>query len=680
MRHVSVILLSFLGLSRIASGQVGPLDLGARHAIHATSAAIHVAEKQGNTQPITVGAEPKHVRASLASANFDATWYHLEIAVDFALKRISGTTRVEGRFTTAGSTLELDLLSNMVVSAVRDSTGADLVFAHNNDVLSITLGATIPVDGRVIVEIDYSGQPVDTGFGSFKFDTRDGKPVAWTLSEPYGARSWWPGKDHPSDKPDSARVTVTVPADLVVGSNGTLASRTESGTDATYDWVVHYPIATYLLSLAIGPYELFEQTYERPDSLAESLGSLSLPIEHYKYPTNGSASLPAGWAEVTDALAVFEWWFGAYPFAEEKYGHAEFGWGGGMEHQTLTSMGGFTTSLMTHELAHQWFGDAVTTRTWPHLWLNEGFASYAEILYWETMADRYPNFAAGAILDDQIRAKTATRTLVVADTSSTASLFASNLVYAKGSAVLHMLRSVLGDEAFREMLHQYIADPSLRYGTATTADLQRVAESVSGIDLDDFFRQWVTVDFGYPKYEVLYSASPATAGGYDLSLTINQKQSSEVPFFHMPVTVAVTTTAGEERFVVDNNAREQTFTLHTDAWPLDVQFDPDGVLLTDQTTAVSIESSQDAHGEPVLIWPNPASSTLHAELGLSMADQTRVSVVDLLGRNIRTVWAGIPVTSRVRMDLSVDDLAAGSYLLVVKSPSGVRSRVFQVVR
>ena len=136
----------------------------------------------------------------------------------------------------------------------------------------------------------------------------------------------------------------------------------------------------------------------------------------------------------------------------------------------------------------------------------------AEILYWETMADRYPNFAAGAILDDQIRAKTATRTLVVADTSSTASLFASNLVYAKGSAVLHMLRSVLGDEAFREMLHQYIADPSLRYGTATTADLQRVAESVSGIDLDDFFRQWVTVDFGYPKYEVLYSASPATAG------------------------------------------------------------------------------------------------------------------------------------------------------------------------
>ena len=117
MRHVSVILLSFLGLPRIASGQVGPLDLGARHAIHATSAAIHVAEKQGNTQPITVGAEPKHVRASLASANFDATWYHLEIAVDFALKRISGTTRVEGRFTTAGSTLELDLLSNMVVSA-----------------------------------------------------------------------------------------------------------------------------------------------------------------------------------------------------------------------------------------------------------------------------------------------------------------------------------------------------------------------------------------------------------------------------------------------------------------------------------------------------------------------------------------------------------------------------------
>src|SRR5690606_33013280 len=178
----------------------------------------------------------------------------------------------------------------------------------------------------VAVEVDYEGQPQASGFGAFVFTSRDEQPVAWTLSEPYGARAWWPGKDHPSDKADSARVTVTVPEGLRVGSNGRLVAVTEHAGTVTYDWVVRYPIAPYLLSLAVGPYAAFEQTYVRPDSLAATLGPRSLPVLHYRYTSDGTATLPDGWAEVLDALAVFEWWFGPYPFAEEKYGHAEVGW------------------------------------------------------------------------------------------------------------------------------------------------------------------------------------------------------------------------------------------------------------------------------------------------------------------------------------------------------------------
>ena len=563
---------------------------------------------------------PAHATAvrSGASTAFDAIYYHLQITFDFPQQRIVGTTRVEGVFTMARAELRLDLLSNLTVRAVRDDTGSPLAFTHTNHVLAIDLGMTVAAGGRIAVDIEYEGQPQDTGFGAFAFSSRGGQPVAWTLSEPYGARAWWPGKDHPSDKADSARVTVTVPRGLRVGSNGMLVSVEEDAETATYDWVVRYPIAPYLLSLAVGPYAAFEQTYVRPDSLAARLGPLSLPVLHYKYTAGGAATLPEGWAEVLDALAVFEWWFGPYPFPEEKYGHAEFGWGGGMEHQTMSSMGSSNVSLVTHELAHQWFGDAVTTRTWPHLWLNEGFASYAEVLYWEAMADRYPGWAESVLRLDQRSARTAEGTLVVEDTSSVGSLFAGNRVYAKGSAVLHMLRHVLGDTAFRETLQAYLTDPALAYGTAVTADFQRVAEAVSGRSLDAFFRQWVTEGTGYPSYRVTVSDRPAAEGGFEVGVTVRQIQTAEqanVAVFEMPVTLAIETTMGEQRFVVENTKREQTFTLHVDAEPTAVRFDPDDDLLRDETV-IDFESFDPPAAFAFAVMPNPAAGAfqIRAEL------------------------------------------------------------------
>lgn len=619
-----------------------------------------------------------------ASAAFDATYYHLQIDLDFAQERVTGTTRAEGVLTDALNELRLDLLSNMSVAAVRDEQGDPLAFSRDGDVLVIDLGGTRPAGSAVAVEVDYSGRPQSSGFGAFEFSTRDGQPAAWTLSEPYGARAWWPGKDHPSDKPDSARVSVTVPEALLVGSNGRLESATTVGGRTTYTWGVAYPIAPYLLSLAAGPYVAFDQTYDRPDSLAATLGPLALPVLHYKYTQGGTATLPSGWAEVLDALAVFEWWFGPYPFAEEKYGHAEFGWGGGMEHQTMSSMGGSSVGLVTHELAHQWFGDAVTTRTWPHLWLNEGFASYAEILYWEAMANRYPGQAQATLQSDQSSARSAQGTLVVQDTSDVGNLFAGSRVYAKGSAVLHMLRHVLGDEDFRATLQAYLADPALAYGTAETADLQRVAETVSGRSLDAFFRQWVTEGTGYPIYQASFRTDPATGGGYDVTLTVRQTQTaplSNVEVFEMPIVVEFATADGARRFTVENTAREEDFTLHLDARPTAARLDPDGVLLRNAGVVVL-----DAEGAPApadldfVLGPNPTAGPARLQGTLPDGGPLQVRVVDALGRVVRTLWDADASPGAFRLDAALDGLAAGAYVVVLRGDGYAWTHPLTVVR
>ena len=626
---------------------------------------------------------PAKTMRSGASHAFDATYYHLQITVDAQAQRIIGTTRAEGVFMASRSALRLDLLSNMTVHTVRDGTGTALAFTHANDILTIDLGKTVAPGERIRVDVAYDGDPQATGFGAFAFASRDGQPVAWTLSEPYGARAWWPGKDHPSDKVDSARVTVTVPLGLRVGSNGRLLSITEDATTTTYDWQVGYPIAPYLLSLAVGPYAAFEQTYIRPDSLAAYLGPLSLPVLHYAYTSGGMAALPAGWAEVLDALAVFEWWFGPYPFPEEKYGHAQFGWGGGMEHQTMSSMGGSHVGLVTHELAHQWFGDAVTTRTWPHLWLNEGFASYAEILYWEAMAERYPGWAESVRRVDQRSARSAVGTLVVQDTLTVSNLFAGNRVYAKGSAVLHMLRHVLGDVTFRATLQAYLTDPALAYGTAITADLQRVAEAVSGRALDTFFRQWVTEGTGYPIYELQASSRPAPEGGYTVTLTLRQTQTppqSNVEVFQMPVTLAIETAMGQERFVVENTQREQTFTRHVDAQPLGVLLDPGGVLLRNDGPVVVFESFDVPETFDFQVMPNPTTGFLQIRGTLPETGPLRIDLVNVLGRHIRSLWDSSVAAGPFRLDVNLDDVASGTYFVSIQHPTTLWTRPFVVVR
>jgi aminopeptidase N len=300
---------------------------------------------------------------------YDVNYYELDIEIIENEEKIRGG--VEMRFTSLSDTLskiELDLYHNMVVESV-SSGDTTLSYTRNGDKLFVHLGKIVPTNNTSELLVRYSGKPQSAGFGSFMFSSHNEQALIWTLSEPYGARAWWPCKDHPSDKADSVQIAITAPKELLVVSNGSLISKKNVGEISKTIWKERYPISTYLVSLAIHPYYQYTDTYKAMDSS-------SVPIEFYIYDDlKNNSSLRKNFALTKNMMTAFAGYFGEYPFVKEKYGHAMFGWGGGMEHQTCSSMGGWSEGLIAHELAHQWFGDLITCYDFRHIWLNEGFAT-----------------------------------------------------------------------------------------------------------------------------------------------------------------------------------------------------------------------------------------------------------------------------------------------------------------
>jgi hypothetical protein len=453
--------------------------------------------------------------------------------------------------------VDLDFYSNMVVDAATSAGGAT-TFSRAGNILTLNLDRAYGNGETVDVTVTYHGNP--TGAGYFGIQTVNSRQILWSLSEAYGARTWWPCKDAPEDKADSTAIHFTAPSTLTMVSNGTLISRTVNGANATTTWSERYPIATYLVSVAAYPYTVTNDWYHYSPTD-------SMLIRFHNYPES-AAGASAVQAKVKNMIAAFASRFGEYPFLAEKYGHAEFPFSGGMEHQTCTSLGVFNESVVAHELAHQWWGDLVTCRDFHHIWLNEGFATYGEALWQEAIG----GFAAYQA-DIDINKFFGAGSVWVPDATDENRVFDSNLSYNKASWVLHMLRHIVGDANFFAIFQQY--HTTWGYQSATTENFRDVCESVSGLDLHDFFQQWIYGEY-YPIYRASW-ASVAAGGGYDVTVTLEQRQSWQR--FHMPVDLTLTTTAGAETFVVDDSLASQDFVVHTIGLPSQAQVDKDDWIL-----------------------------------------------------------------------------------------------------
>jgi aminopeptidase N len=490
--------------------------------------------------------------------SYDARYYDLDLNLNPTTQILIGIAKARVQVVTGPlTTLDLDLYNIMTVSSVT-SGGVPATFTHAADVLTINLDRAYATGELIEVVVNYSGDPQSGG--SFGWNSHNGQPMIWTLSEAFGARSWWPCKDWPEDKADSVQVRMVTPSGLIAVSNGTSRQMTDNGTNAIAVWFEKYPITTYLVSLAIHPYTVTTDYYHYSPTD-------SMEIKFYDYPDHAVSNWDVN-QKVSTMLGTFAGIFGEYPFVDEKYGEAEFPWGGGMEHQTCTSLGAYYENIVAHELSHQWWGDMITCRDFHHVWINEGFATYSEALWSEA------NGGSTAYQEDlSFNKYFGSGTIYVPDLSDWGRIFNGNLSYNKASWVLHMLRGVLGDADFFASLRAFYTQ--YKYSVATTENFRDVCEGVSGRDLDWFFQEWIYGEY-YPAYMYNYSVTPA-AGGYDIGLTVRQTQSWQI--FRMPIDVTVTTASGEHAFVVDNSLATQAFTLHVTEPPLSVKLDKDEWIL-----------------------------------------------------------------------------------------------------
>jgi aminopeptidase N len=561
---------------------------------------------------------------TLASSWFDVGYYRLELNIFTPSSYLKGRVTIAGRCRLDGVRfLTLDLRNQMHVDSVLVDDQSS-PFIQNSSSFEITLPRAAVQNDTLSIDVFYQGTPVPTGFGSFYFDSHEGIPWVYTLSEPYGAKDWWPCKDDPSDKADSADIIVTCDSTFKVGSNGKLTSvvKNSDGTSTHY-WKERYPIASYLISIAITNYAQFSNWYRYTNTD-------SMEVLNYVLPEHLDAALES-LPRTIDMLKVFSDLFGQYPFIKEKYGHAEFGKGGAMEHQTMTSTRTFAEDVIAHELAHQWFGDMITCRSWTDLWLNEGFAQYGSALFRE---QQYGMPSYWTYMNAQLdRARLALGVIGAPDTSSVQDLFNSFRTYSKGAVVLHMLRRVLGDSLFFQSLLAYANDPALKYSTATTQDFQSICERVSGKSLGYFFQEWIYGE-GFPTYDYTWTWNTLKDSSVCI-LNVEQRDTRNNPsFFTMPIDIRLTLGGRDTTVTVYNNAQKQSFTLRCDTPPSAVLLDPDRWILK-----IAFSGAERPPADYLLEqnFPNPFNGGTTITYRLRRGGPVSLKVYDILGREIITL-------------------------------------------
>lgn len=580
--------------------------------------------------------EQRPIAYSNREAFTDTDLLHTDLDIEIvpATDNISGSNVMRVRSLSPSLTqFTFMLRSNFTVSSLTvDGTPAAVAGpAGNSYARTITLPRAYGLNEEFTVSISYSGTAVSRGFGSITFGTQNGVDLVSTLSEAYYAATWWPIKDGdvflPGNNADkfTMSLAVTAPSALRTVSNGLLAPgfpQTLSGGRSKYKWQSDIPIAPYLVAFSSTNYNTWTRTYSYP---LQGGGTGTMPVEFNIYPASDTAGNRAAWEKCLDMLAAYRPVYGEYPFVSEKYGIYQFPFGGGMEHQTNTGQGTFSESVTAHELAHQWWGDNVTCKTWNHIWLNEGFATFTEAV-WE---ERKPGSAGlPAYLAAMVARKPAQvgDSVYVYDTSNMNRIFSSTYTYRKGGWVLHQLRKLMGDTAFFDAMNEYRAE--FQGSAATTEDFFSVASALAGQDLTWFSQQWV-YGVGAPEYS--YGWQNVSINGQDyLALSLSQTQNAAWPgspaqtgYFRAGIDVRVDTSGGPVTVPIQNTARSQWYLLPLGAPATGVTLDEfDWVLNTGKVGG----AYQNGPPKVVAVSPAPGSSTAVAPSSLSVTFSEPVTV------------------------------------------------------
>ncbi|MFY0482819.1 M1 family aminopeptidase [Flavobacterium sp. PLA-1-15] len=604
---------------------------------------IAEAEMKSASQIIAFSANPN-------TANYDVTYHKLEFTVNPSVFFITG--KVTTTFTALSnmSTVTFDLTNELTVSSVTKN-GTPLTFVQNsNNELVITLPSVQTAGTSGTVVINYSGEP-SQGEDAFTIDTHNGTPILWTLSEPYGARDWWPCKQDLNDKIDSVDIYITAPSAHVSVANGKqIGIVNNPNSTKTTHFKHNHPIPAYLVAIAVTNYQVFTQTAGTAPN--------TFPIVNYIYPENFT-SAQNSLAVTLPIMDLFEELFETYPYADEKYGHAQFGWGGGMEHTTVSFMGSFGRDLIAHELGHHWFGNKITCASWNDIWLNEGFASYMEGLVIEEFdgATAFANWKNSLTLN--ITSQLGGSVYVPeSDILNVNRIFSGRLTYNKGAMVVNMLRLKLGDTNFFQGLKNYLADANLAFDYAETNDLKTHLETASGISLTEFLNDWVYGQ-GYPTYNI----QAQNIGTGQVKFVVNQTQSHlSVSFFEMPLPVRVYGNAGQQMdLVLNHTSNGQQFIENVPFVVTDFDFDPNKEIIS-KNNVTNLSTEEFTMLQELMLYPNPTSDLLRLTVpqGLQIKE---VVFYNTIGQQIKT---------STENSWNIADFASGVYFMKVFTDFGVK--------
>lgn len=596
--------------------------------------------------------------------NYDVKFHHLNLNLERTNKNISGYVRTISKvISNQLDTFAFQLHQNFTIDSVVINSQKETSIVRIDSLVKVKISNPINQNNLVDVTIYYNGtapslpSALSNGFNNGTSPSW-GNQVTWSLSQPFGAYHWWPCKQDLRDKIDSVWIFVTTDSTNMVGSNGVLTNVVSLGNKKRYEWKTRYPIDYYLISVAVAKYKPYV-LYAKPQYLSND----SIYILNYIYDNaiNNPAFINGQKIQLDQIKPIIEFlsnMYGMYPFYKEKYGHSMAPIGGGMEHQTMTTQGFFDFQLNTHELAHQWWGNLVTCKTWGDIWINEGFASYTEHLVNQYLKPSSFMSNLNSVHNNVMSQAGGSIYFTGSDTLDDNRIFDSRLTYDKGGAIIHTLRFVTNNDSLffnglRNFLNTY------KFSTATAMDFKTSFESFTGINLTQFFNQWYFGE-GYPTFNVKWNYFNDTL---IIQSTQTTSKPSSVPLFITPIEYKLIRSTGGDTIirVMHSNATE-TYTLKVYGNVTGIQVDPNNWIIN-KTIGPLKDNTLDIQGfsnkMAINVYPNPATNVINIETG--NANIKTIEIRDILG-NI--VYSKTSHLSDER--ISLPSISNGLYLIIVK--------------
>lgn len=596
--------------------------------------------------------------------HYDVKFYLLNLEAENNTTYISGEVTISAQVVVPVlDTFAFELIDELIIDQVFVNDNEHSVHRENDEVF-INLTEPFIQDDYFTIKIIYQGLPPtgESYRGIYtKYDSTWNKNVTWTLSEPFSAREWWPTKQVLTDKADSVWVNITTSAENMAGSIGLLSSVVSlPDNKIRYEWRSKYPIAYYLISIAIADYQEYN-VYAKPAYL---LGD-SLLIQNFIYDSPGCLqACKEGIGRSVEFMELFTDLFSFYPFDEEKYGHCLAGLGGGMEHQTMTTLGNFHFSLVAHELGHMWFGDNVTCENWSDIWINEGFATYTDYLATDYIADDKYALIWKTNGQNYIMSEPDGSIYVPPEDvayNNVERIFDSRLSYWKGAMVIHMIRFELqNDELFFQVLQNF----QLQFAdsTASTLDFIELLNQTSGMDFTLFFDQWYYGE-GYPIYDFSYKQEN---GIFELYSSQSTSFPEVTPFYRMHFPVKLYFKDGtDSTLIFEQTDHENVFSVSISKLIDSIQVDPELWTLKRVESLIGIE--ENVLDQTIQIYPNPCQDLLFFENDSNNPVELKIN--DLKGNTI------INCELRQRnSSINLSNFQAGIYLIHFKTDKNLLTK------